>query len=216
MHTLRLCFLAFVFVFLTPLALHAAWWLSHDNAVAWSRADWSSARLLPPASAKPEALVHVYAARTGRWKGIFAHHSWIVIKPRGAAAYTRYDKVAWGRPVKVDGWAPDARWYGHQPQLVGSVEGPAAEALIEKSKVAPALLLTDYVMPGMNGHELATRMRARFPGIKVLIMSAHIDEPGVQEGVLEESFRAGALFLQKPFEPEALLRRVRSLLIAQQ
>ena len=50
--------------FLAPLALHAAWWLSHDAAVAWSQADWSSARLLPPARAKPEAMVHVYAART--------------------------------------------------------------------------------------------------------------------------------------------------------
>ena len=100
--------------------------------------------------------------------------------------------------------------------VLEAADGAAAEALIEKTKVAPALLLTDYVMPRMDGHELATRMRARFPGIKVLIMSAHIDEPGVQKGVLEESFRAGALFLQKPFEPDALLRRVRALLIVQQ
>ena len=54
--------------------------------MAWSEADWSSARLLPAARAKPEALVHVYAARTGRWKGIFAHHSWIVVKEKGAGA----------------------------------------------------------------------------------------------------------------------------------
>ena len=76
--------------------MHAAWWLSTDAAVAWSEADWSSARLLPPARAKPEAMVHVYAARTGRWKGIFAHHSWIVVKEKGASAYTRYDKVGLG------------------------------------------------------------------------------------------------------------------------
>jgi CheY-like chemotaxis protein len=100
--------------------------------------------------------------------------------------------------------------------VLEAADGLAAEALVERTKAAPALLLTDYVMPGMNGHELATRMRARFPGIKVLVMSAHIEEPGVQKGVLEESFRAGALFLQKPFEPEALLRRVRALLIVQQ
>ena len=83
--------------------------------MAWSQADWSSARLLPPRAAKPEAVVHVYAARTGRWKGVFAHHSWVVIKEKGASTYTRYDKVAWGRPVKVNNWAPDARWYGHRP-----------------------------------------------------------------------------------------------------
>ena len=138
MHLVRFSLLGFLALFLTPLALHAVWWLSHDTAVAWNRADWSSARLLPPADAKPDAIVHVYAARTGRWKGIFAHHSWVVIKERGAGSYTRYDKVAWGRPVKVDNWAPDANWYGHRPTLVGSVEGAAAEALIPKIKAAVA------------------------------------------------------------------------------
>jgi hypothetical protein len=89
MHPLRFASLTLLAAFLAPLALHAAWWLSTDVAVAWSQADWSSARLLPPARAKPEAVVHVYAARTGRWKGIFAHHSWIVVKERGAGASTR-------------------------------------------------------------------------------------------------------------------------------
>ena len=132
MHLVRFSLLGFVALFLTPLALHAIWWLSNDTAVAWGRADWSSARLLPPANAVPGAMVLVYAARTGRWKGIFAHHSWVVIKERGADAYTRFDKVAWGRPVKIDNWAPDARWYGHRPTLVGGVTGSAAEALIPK------------------------------------------------------------------------------------
>jgi hypothetical protein len=45
-----------------------------------------------------------YAARVGRWRGIFAHHSWIVVKERNGARYTRYDKVGWGRPVRTDGW----------------------------------------------------------------------------------------------------------------
>src|SRR6185437_5060984 len=98
---LRYASLAFLAIFLTPLALHAAWWLSTDQAQAWNQADWSSTHMLPSARAKPEAVVHVYAARTGRWKGIFAHHSWIVVKEKGAGAYTRYDKVAWGRPVKT-------------------------------------------------------------------------------------------------------------------
>ena len=108
MHIVRFSLLTFAAAFLAPLAAHAAWWMSHDDAVAWHRADWSSAGILPPARAKPGAAVYVFAARTGRWKGIFAHHSWIVIKERGAASYTRFDKVAWGRPVKINNWAPDA------------------------------------------------------------------------------------------------------------
>lgn len=168
MHSLRFLLLGFLAVFLTPLALHAAWWLSTDQAMAWSQADWSSARMLPPARTKPEALVHVYAARTGRWKGIFAHHSWIVIKGRGAGSYVRYDKVAWGRPIKVDGWAPDARWYGHRPTLVGSVEGPAAEALIPKIRAAIAAYPYNRsggysVWPGPNSNSFVAYVLAAIP-----------------------------------------------------
>src|SRR5256714_9249843 len=168
MHPIRFASLTFLAAFLTPLALHAAWWLSTDAAVAWSEADWSSARLLPPARAKPEAMVHVYAARTGRWKGIFANHSWIVVKERGAGSYTRYDMVAWGQPVKTNNWPPDARWYGHRPTLVGAVEGPAAEALILKIRAAvaryPYSRYGDYsVWPGPNSNSFTAYVLAAIP-----------------------------------------------------
>ena len=165
---LRYASLAFLAIFLTPLALHAAWWLSTDQAQAWNQADWSSARMLPSPRAKPEALVHVYAARTGRWKGIFAHHSWIVVKEKGAAGYTRFDKVAWGAPIKTNGWAPDARWYGHRPVLVGAVEGPAAEALIPKIRAAvahyPYSRLGGYsVWPGPNSNSFVAYVLSAVP-----------------------------------------------------
>jgi hypothetical protein len=174
MPSLRIALATLALAFVLPLALHAAWWLSHDTAVAWNKADWSSAHLLPAARAKREALVHVYAARTGRWKGIFAHHSWIVIKERNAASYTRYDKVAWGRPVKIDGWAPDARWYGHRPVLVGAVEGPAAEALIPKIRAAvagyPHNQFGGYrVWPGPNSNSFVTHVLCAIPEARIVL-----------------------------------------------
>ena len=168
MHLVRLSSLIFLAVFLTPLALHAAWWLSTDQEMAWNQADWSSTHTLPPARAKPEALVHVYAARTGRWKGVFAHHSWIVVKERGALSFTRFDKVAWGQPVKINNWAPDARWYGHLPTLVGAVEGPAAGALIPKIRAAvaryPYSHPGDYsVWPGPNSNSFTAYVLSAIP-----------------------------------------------------
>jgi hypothetical protein len=165
---LRFLALSFLTAFLAPLALHAAWWLLRDPAPAWYAADWSSARLLPAPAAKPEALVHVYAARTGRWKGIFAHHSWIVVKERGASEYLRFDMVAWGRPVKVNNWAPDARWYGHQPVLVGAVEGPAAEPLVARIRAAVARYPYDRpggyaVFPGPNSNSFVAYVLAAIP-----------------------------------------------------
>jgi hypothetical protein len=187
MHTIRLGIVTLGIAFLVPLALHAAWWLSHDSAVAWNQADWSSAQLLPPARAKPEALIHVYAARTGRWKGIFAHHSWIVIKERGAASYTRFDKVAWGRPVKVDGWAPDARWYGHRPVLVGSVEGPAADALIPKVRAAVARYPHNTnggyrVWPGPNSNSFVAYVLSAVPEAGIALPPTAIGKDYREDG----------------------------------
>lgn len=111
--------LAILALFLLPLTTHAVWWASRDDITASrSRADWSSAKILPEASVHRPAAIRIYAARTGAWKGIFAHHSWIVLKPEGARRYARFDKVGWGTPVRSDGWPADARWYGDRKSVV--------------------------------------------------------------------------------------------------
>jgi hypothetical protein len=102
----------------------------------WQTADRSSSGILPIASGHPEALVRIFAARTVRWRGIFAVHSWIVVKDIGAPRYTRYDYTAWGEPIRVDGFAADGRWFGALPGTVVSVDGAAAETLIPKIRAA--------------------------------------------------------------------------------
>ena len=79
-----------------------------------------------------DALIRVYAARTVRWRGIFAVHSWIVVKERGASHYTRYDYTAWGEPIRMDGFTADGRWFGALPETVVSIDGDDAERLIPK------------------------------------------------------------------------------------
>ena len=156
-------------VFLVPLATHALWWYAHDDlGVTWSRADWSSAGLLPRPAAAPQAMVRIYAGRTGRWKGVFAHHSWIVVKEAGAARYTRYDKVGWGSPVRTDAWPADARWFGHPPELVLSIEGEAAERLIPRIRAAVASYqyraYGDYrAWPGPNSNTFVAHVMHEVP-----------------------------------------------------
>jgi hypothetical protein len=188
MLVIRMLCLTFLLAFVVPVALHAAWWLSTDTAAAWHAADWSSARILPPPRAKPEALVHIYAARTGRWKGAFAHHSWIVIKERGAGSYTRYDKVAWGRPVKIDNWAPDGRWYGHRPILIGMVEGTAAEALIPKIRAAVARYpynhAGDYAAwPGPNSNSFVAYVLSAIPEAGIALPPTAIGKDWRLDGI---------------------------------
>jgi CheY-like chemotaxis protein len=67
------------------------------------------------------------------------------------------------------------------------------------------VLLTDVVMPGGNGIEVARRLLARAPAIGVVFMSGYTDDAIAQHGVLS----SGSLFLEKPFTQEALGRKIR-------
>ena len=69
------------------------------------------------------------------------------------------------------------------------------------------LLLTDVVMPGMSGHEVAKTISTRRPEIKVLYMSGYTPDIALRHGVLST-----AAYLQKPFSPAALARKVRDVL----
>ncbi len=66
------------------------------------------------------------------------------------------------------------------------------------------LLLTDVIMPGMSGRELADRLTLMRPTMKVLFVSGYTDDRLGRHGVLE----SGAEFLAKPFSPAELLQRI--------
>jgi CheY-like chemotaxis protein len=70
------------------------------------------------------------------------------------------------------------------------------------------LLLTDSVMPGMSGPDLARSLRPRRPEMRVLFMSGYTDDAIVRHGLLEPT----EAFLQKPFTPDVLARKVRDVL----
>jgi len=70
------------------------------------------------------------------------------------------------------------------------------------------LLLTDVVMPGMNGRELYGEVKTLFPGAKVLYMSGYTEDIVTHRGLLD----AGIPFVQKPFSLQTLSARVRSAL----
>jgi CheY-like chemotaxis protein len=87
-------------------------------------------------------------------------------------------------------------------------QGADALQLCEQQEYSIDLLLTDVVMPGMCGRELAERAAVVRPEMKVLFMSGYTDDVVVRHGVLD----ADIAFIQKPFTPAALTQKVRDVL----
>ena len=95
---------------------------------------------------------------------------------------------------------------GHRVLLAGS--GAEALEICERHQGPIDLLITDVVMPGMSGADLAARARAVRPGLRVLFMSGYTDDVISHHGVLNE----GVHFINKPFSPGGLAARVREVL----
>jgi hypothetical protein len=161
-------------LFLFPLATFAAVYLLQERAANYRDADWSSVGMLPPATASKDARLLVFTGRTGRWKGIFSLHSWVVFKPEGATTWSRYDVVGWGRPVRNNGWAPDGRWFGDTPRVLVDVRGAHAAALIPKVKSAIAQYRYsndgDYrIWPGPNSNSFVAAVLRAVPELGVTL-----------------------------------------------
>ncbi|MEX2223105.1 MAG: DUF3750 domain-containing protein [Candidatus Rokuibacteriota bacterium] len=95
----------------------------------------------PDPAETPDAVVQVYAARAVGWRGLMAVHSWISVKPRGAAAYTRYEVMGWGvgngaPAVRVNRSGPDNHWFGSRPDRLVDLRGDGVDELITRIQAA--------------------------------------------------------------------------------
>ncbi len=96
----------------------------------------------------------------------------------------------------------------HGYGVIEAAEPHQALGLLTRRGGIIHLLVTDVVMPGMDGPELARRACQLRPGLPVLFMSGYTDDEVVRRGLLD----SGRPFLQKPFSPEVLVHRVAELL----
>jgi hypothetical protein len=162
----KIAVLSILALFLLPIAARAALYAYQGGPASWRNADWSSTRSLPEPSTEPEARLLIMSGRTGGWKGVFAVHSWIVLKPQNGGSWRRYDVVGWGSPVRINGWAPDGLWFGNRPQVVLDLRGAAATEAIPKIEAAVKgyqyASAGDYrIWPGPNSNTfVATVLRS--------------------------------------------------------
>jgi CheY-like chemotaxis protein len=93
-------------------------------------------------------------------------------------------------------------------RVFSAANGQEALAMCDGIEGGIDVLVSDVVMPGIGGKELATRMLAKFPDLKVLFMTGYTDDEILRKGILDQS---RALIL-KPFAPEDFLRCLREIL----
>ena len=93
-------------------------------------------------------------------------------------------------------------------EVLAASNGIEALRILEEVSAPVHLILTDVIMPQMNGRELVERVALLRPGTKVLFMSGYTNDAIVRHGVLD----SGTWFIQKPFSPDALGSKVREVL----
>jgi hypothetical protein len=188
---IKLFLLVFLSLFVVPLAARAAWFLFEDRPTSWRTANWSSVGMLPKAADHQDARILVLSGRTGGLKGLFAVHSWVVVKREGADRWSRYDVVGWGNPVRLNGWAADARWYGDAPMIVADLKGAAAAAVIPKIERAVTQYrharAGDYrIWPGPNSNTFIAAVLRAVPEL-----NATLPPHAVGKDFRDEGFYAG-------------------------
>ncbi len=172
---LRVLVIAALLALLVLLPVGIAVW--QQGAVQhWSGARWDSARLAPDPATTPEAVVQVYCAASWGLKGAVADHCWIAFKAEAAAAYTRYDVVAWG--VRNGGEAirtnfrgvPDGNWAGNRPRVLLDRRGAEAAALIpgiERAVADYPYRHTYRTWPGPNSNTFIAWIARAVPELRL-------------------------------------------------
>ncbi|WP_456268241.1 DUF3750 domain-containing protein [Kushneria sp. AK178] len=150
----------------------AVWWLGGiDTRTGWASAGRASTGLAPRSEAFDGAVVQLYGARAFSWRGAFAMHTWIAVKPAGARGYTTYEVQGWRQPtVRTRHGAPDREWFGQRPQLLADLRGDEASraiAGIERSVDAYPRPQRYRVFPGPNSNTFIAWLIRQVPELEV-------------------------------------------------
>ncbi|RUO31105.1 DUF3750 domain-containing protein [Aliidiomarina soli] len=146
--------------------------LSACSSGDWRSASRDSAGLAPPPAETPQAVIEVYAADAYGWRGWFAVHTWIAIKPEQASEYTVYEVVGWGvdegrsalRTYQTE--IPDRYWYGARPDVLLTMQGDEARELIPQIEEAVERYpwTGEYrAVPGPNSNTLPAWIAIQVP-----------------------------------------------------
>src|SRR5262249_53640550 len=154
---------------------------------------WRAALGVAPTPATTrEAVIQVYAARAVAWRGIFAMHTWIAVKPTDAPRFTRYEVmgfgVADGAPaLRVDRTGPDNYWFGAMPEIIRERRGPGVDALIDRIRAGVAAYpypQSYRLWPGPTANTLTAYIGRTVPELGLEMPSNAIGKDYLPNGAL--------------------------------
>lgn len=136
-------------------------------------ADRSSANLAPSPTNHKEAILQIYAARAFNWRGLFALHTWIAVKPKNASSYTVYQVIGWNlwrglSAVSKRNDIPDCKWFNQMPWVVKDLRGEQAEIVI--TQLSPVIDAYPYknkyhFWPGPNSNTFVAYVARNIPAL---------------------------------------------------
>jgi hypothetical protein len=158
----------------------------------WRTASREPTGIAPDPAKTREAVVQVYAARTWGWRGSFAVHTWIAVKPTDAPAFTVYEVIGWRAyhglsALAVHHRPPDGRWFGAEPEILFDLRGPDVDAVIERIDAAARSypFADSYrVWPGPNSNTFTAHVIREVPELTVDLPPTAIGKDYLTDGIV--------------------------------
>jgi len=137
-------------------------------------------------------VLQVYAARTVGWRGVLAVHTWIAVKPSGAASYSRYEVMGWGvgngaPALRVNRTGPDNYWFGSRPELLVDRRGTGVDSLIARVEAAVAAYpyhASYRTWPGPNSNTFTAFVARSVPELRLALPPTAIGKDYLPGGAL--------------------------------
>lgn len=166
-----------LFSLILVVILMSIFFLIRNGATSqgWRNASHEPVGTAPDPEIVREAVIQIYSARTWGWRGYFATHPWIAVKPTSAKFFTVYEKIGWRlqrgqTPVVIHQRPADARWYGNIPELLVDLRGVGVDSIIEKIDKAARSYphVQKYSMfPGPNSNTFIAHIGREVPELRL-------------------------------------------------
>lgn len=163
-----------------------------NMAADWRTASRESANIAPSPAATREAVVQVYGARAFGWRGVFAIHTWIAVKPEAATTYTTYQVIGWrafrgGSALVIGDDLPDRHWFGSRPEVLADLRGAAAAkaiVAIERAVAAYPYRDTYRTWPGPNSNTFTAYVGRAVPELALDLPPTAIGKDFLANGAI--------------------------------